>query len=182
LRGYLANTERVRIQGVEIETTAKIGKRIKLHGNAAWTDAQYVSFVDAPCPLELTGGPAACDVSGTELPGVSRWSASFGGELSQPVDTGPFHGEAYLGAEASRRSSFSSNASSSEFLRVDGYTVMNLRGGFRSDSGWEIFVWARNAFDTEYFEFLSPQPGNSGLVGGQLGDPRTFGVTLKAEF
>jgi iron complex outermembrane receptor protein len=40
----------------------------------------------------------------------------------------------------------------------------------------------RNAFDADYFEFLSTQPGNSGMYAGQLGDPRTWGVTLRAEF
>ncbi len=40
----------------------------------------------------------------------------------------------------------------------------------------------RNAFEEEYFDFLSVQPGNSGLVVGQPGDPRTFGGTVKKAF
>jgi iron complex outermembrane receptor protein len=37
----------------------------------------------------------------------------------------------------------------------------------------------RNAFGQEYFELLS---GGTGLVIGQLVDPRTYGVTVKASF
>jgi len=30
-----------------------------------------------------------------------------------------------------------------------------------------------------YFDLLTAQPGNTGLIVGQPGDPRTFGVTLR---
>ena len=160
----------------------RISDAFSVYGNAAWTDAEYVSFPDAPCPLELTGGASqSCDISGSELPGVSRWAASFGGEYARSAEIVGLDGEIYIGADASRRTSFSSSATSSAFMRVDGYALANFRGGFRAD-GYELFLWARNAFDTEYFDFLSAQPGGSGLIVGQAGDPRTFGATLKASF
>jgi len=43
-------------------------------------------------------------------------------------------------------------------------------------------VWSRNLFNKDYFDLLSAQPGNSGLIVGQPGDPRTFGVTLRLSF
>lgn len=36
----------------------------------------------------------------------------------------------------------------------------------------------RNAFDRNYFEQLAVPSGNTGLIVGQPGDPRTFGATL----
>ena len=45
-----------------------------------------------------------------------------------------------------------------------------------------MFGWARNVFNTEYFDFLTAAPGSTGLVVGQLGEPRTYGVTIKARF
>ncbi len=182
LRGFLANAEQVRVRGVEIDGTATLTDWLSLYGSAAWSDAEYVSFPDAPCPLELTGGPQVCDVSGTRLPGVSKWAASVGGEASQPLSLGSLGGSAYVGVDASYRSSFSSSASASQFLNIDGYTLLNLRTGWRSDADWEIFFWARNATGAKYFEQLSAQPGNSGLIVGQVGDPRTYGVTLKSSF
>lgn len=182
LRGFLANAEKVRVRGVEIDGTANLADWISLYGAAAWTDGEYVSFPDAPCPLELTGGPAVCDVSGTRLPGISEWSASAGGEISQPLSFGALAGRGYVGVDASYRSNFSSSASESAFLQVDGYGLLNLRAGWRTDEDWELFFWARNVTGTEYFDFLSAQPGNSGLFVGQVGDPRTYGVTLRASF
>jgi iron complex outermembrane recepter protein len=40
----------------------------------------------------------------------------------------------------------------------------------------------RNVFDKQYFELLSTQSGSTGLIVGQPGDPRTYGVTLSTRF
>ena len=56
---------------------------------------------------------------------------------------------------------------------------MNARVGFRWTDGWTVQVWSRNLLDAQYFEFLTAQPGNSGLYVGLPGDPRTVGMTLK---
>ena len=37
----------------------------------------YVSFPDAPPPLEETGGPQVKDISGSVLPGISKWAFSI---------------------------------------------------------------------------------------------------------
>src|SRR6185503_13661302 len=79
LRGYLANADRVRTQGVEVDFSVRPSRRLSAYVNGAFTDAKYVKFTDAPCPPELAGGaasPANCDISGQRLPGVSRWSFS----------------------------------------------------------------------------------------------------------
>ena len=51
-----------------------------LYAAAAYTDGTYVSFADAPPPLEETGGPQVKDISGSLLPGISKQAVSFGGE------------------------------------------------------------------------------------------------------
>ncbi len=56
---------------------------------------------------------------------------------------------------------------------------MNARLGFRTGDGWTISIWARNLFDQNYYELLTAAPGNTGLFVGQVGDPRTAGVTLR---
>ena len=59
------------------------------------------------------------------------------------------------------------------------YGLVGLRAGFRAEQGLEVFAWVRNALDAEYYEFLAVGPGNTGLIAGQPGDPRTIGVTLR---
>lgn len=58
---------------------------------------------------------------------------------------------------------------------------MNFRAGWRGE-GREIYGWVRNAFDIDYFEQLAVASGNTGLIVGQPGDPRTYGLTARIAF
>lgn len=200
LRGYLANADKVRSQGIEADFKVRPSDRFSLYANAAYTDAEYVKFVDAPCPPELAGGttvaagqianapgtpgglsPANCDISGQRLPGVSKWAISYGAEFNTPVTLLGKEGQAYLGIDGNYRTDFSSNPSPSIYTKVDGYALTNLRLGFRSE-GIDIYGWVRNLANVNYFDLLQVAPSNVGLIVGQTGDPRTFGGTIKVSF
>ena len=181
LRGYLANADRVRVRGIEADTAIRPTDRLNLYVNGAWTDARYARFVDAPCPPELSGS-ANCDISGQILPGISTWAFSYGGEYNRPATLFGLEGQVYAGIDGSYRSRFSSNPSRSISTDIDGYALTNVRAGFQVRDAWNMFGWLRNAFDTNYFELLATQSGNTGLVVGQPGDPRTYGITLSRSF
>ena len=201
LRGFLANADKVRSQGIEADFSIRPSERFNAYANAAYTDAKYVRFVDAPCPPELAGGtiagagqtpsapgtpggisPANCDISGQRLPGVSKWAVSFGAEGNVPGGVLGKTGQFYLGYDGSYRSDFSSNPSPSAYTNIEGYSLSNFRLGFRSDDGLNLFAWVRNAFDANYFEQLFVGPGNTGLIAGLPGDPRTWGATASITF
>ncbi|MDC8754767.1 TonB-dependent receptor [Erythrobacter sp. sf7] len=196
LRGFLANAEKVRSQGIEADFAVRPSERFNAYVSGAYTDAKYIRFVDAPCPVELRGGttaapgqtpsppgtpggisPANCDISGQRLPGVSEWAFSFGAEGNLPVRFLDKPGQIYLGYDGSYRSDFFSDASPSEATRIGGYHLSNFRLGFRSEDGLNLFAWVRNAFDENYFEQLFVGPGQTGLIAGLPGDPRTWGAT-----
>jgi iron complex outermembrane receptor protein len=179
LRGYLANAEKVRVRGVEFDGSARVTRRLSLYGAAAYTDGRYITFRDAPPPLEDTGGPQVKDISGSVLPGISKWAGSFGAEYSDPSRLFNRNGDFFAAVDTSYRSSFSSSPSASRYLVVDGYSLVNARVGFRWTDGWTVSLWSRNLLDKNYFDLLSAAPGNTGLYVGQPGDGRTFGVTLR---
>jgi iron complex outermembrane recepter protein len=183
LRGYLANAEEVVVQGVEFDGSWQVNDQFNLYGNIAYTDGKYERFTQAPPALEDSGGAVLqVDASGTRLPGLSEWAASFGGEYSLPGNFSGRSGEFFLAADASYRSEFSSSPTESDYLNIDGYTLLNARLGFRADDGWTAFLWARNALDEDYFEMLNAGGSSSGYYAGLLGDPRTYGVTLRGSF
>ncbi len=182
LRGYLANAEKVRVRGIEFDGRARVSDNFSTYASLAWTDGKYVSFPDAPPALENTGGPQSVDISGSRLPGISEWAGSIGGEFTRHGGLLGRDGEYFTALDAFYRSDFSSSPTESRYLVVDGYTTLNGRAGFRSDKGWDLYVWAKNLLEEEYFELLAAQPGSSGLYVGQPGDPRTYGVTLRARF
>ena len=201
LRGYLANAGKVRTRGIEVDSAFRPTSRFNLYANGAYTDAKYVKFVDAPCPPELSGGttaaagqaasapgtaggisPQNCDISGQVLPGISKWAFSYGAEYDVPLRIGRGNGQVYLGYDGSYRSKFSSNPSESLYTNIDGYALSNFRLGYKTGGDFNIFAWVRNAFDQDYYEVLATQSGNTGLVVGQPGDPRTYGVTVSKSF
>ncbi|WP_428628142.1 TonB-dependent receptor [Sphingopyxis sp.] len=202
VRGYLANAEKVVSQGVEADFKIRTSDRFTAYANGAYTDAKYKKFTNAPCPPELSGGtlqpigavpdysqpgvpgalsPRQCDISGQDLPGVSKWAFSYGAEANAPVTLLAKDGQVYLGIDGNYRSHWNSNASPSIYTDVKGYALTNVRAGFRAE-GFDVFGWVRNAFDVKYIETLQVAPGNVGLIAGQPGDPRTWGGTVKFNF
>lgn len=205
VRGYLANAEKVRSQGIEADFKVVVSDRFTAYANGAYTDAKYKKFTNAPCPPELSGGtittnpalwsPAGqagtattpsysrpqCDISGQDLPGVSKWAFSYGAEYNVPVTLLTKDGQVYLGVDGNYRSHWNSNASPSIYTEVKGYALTNFRAGFRGE-GFDVFGWVRNAFDVNYIENLQVAPGNTGLIAGQVGDPQTWGGTIKFSF
>ena len=202
VRGYLANADKVRTQGIEADLKIVASDRFTAYANGAYTDAKYKKFTNAPCPPELSGGtlqganavpdysqpgvpgalsPRQCDISGQRLPGVSKYAFSYGAETNVPVTLLAKEGQVYLGVDGNYRSHWNSNASPSAYTDVKGYALTNFRVGFRGE-GLDVFGWVRNAFDVNYIELLQVAPGNTGLIAGQVGDERTWGGTVKFSF
>jgi iron complex outermembrane receptor protein len=183
LRGYLANAEQVIVKGVEFDGSAKFGDNFSVYANLAWTDGKFEKFTGAPPALEDSGGAVqVVDASGTRLPGLSEWAGSLGGEYVLPGQFSKRAGEYFAAVDASFRSDFSSSPTESDYLNIDGYTLLNARFGFRGDDGWDLYAWGRNILDEEYFDILSQGGSSSGYFAGLPGDPRTYGVTLKGKF
>jgi len=179
IRGYLANAEKVRVRGAEFDATVRLSPRWSTYTALAYTDGRYVTFRDAPPPLEETGGPQIKDISGTVLPGISTWAWSAGAEYSRPVTVRRHDGQVFGALDTSYRSSFSSSASYSRDLVVPGYGLLNARVGFRAARGWTVSLWSRNLLDKNYYELLTAAPGNTGLFVGQPGDSRQVGLSLR---
>ena len=179
-RGYLANAEGVKVRGIEVDGTLSLNKHFSFYGNLAYTEAIYTSFKNAPVPLEETGGANFFkDISGQDLPGVSKWAASFGGEYTNVAKFLGQTGEFYIAVDDYARSGFSSSATPSKYLNVEGYSLLNARIGFRAVKGVSISIWGRNVLDQNYFEQLLPAGGNAGQYAAVLGDPKTYGITLR---
>jgi len=187
-RGYIANADEVNVQGFEADANYKVSSKFSFYGAAAYTDGKYVTFTNAPLPLEETGltvdgvQVAFKDISGERLPGISKWAGTFGAEFSLPANFFRQSGRFFIAADAYFRSEFSSSPSPSEFLNVEGYALLNARTGFRITSGTSVSIWARNLLNNNYYEQLLVAGGNAGHYAGVLGDPRTFGVTLRHTF
>ncbi len=88
LRTYLSNIPKVTSKGVEADAVAAVTGDLSLRASVAYADGKYDSYPTGPCPIELIGNTAAtCNLSGTGLPGLPKWSSTVGGDYRVPVET-----------------------------------------------------------------------------------------------
>jgi iron complex outermembrane recepter protein len=178
LRGYLSNIPKVTVKGFEADATAQVARGLQFRGSVAYADGKYADYPSGPCPLEVqTSATTACNLTGRRLSGLPRWSSTIGGDYSLRVARSA---SLVLHADSSFKSGYFGDPSLSKFTFIDGYNVTNASIGVRSDTGWEILVFARNLFNENYIQNLTIQAGNSGLILGSPGDPRVIGVTFRA--
>ena len=179
-RGYLSNAEKVSVKGLELEGSIRANRFLRVNAAFSYTDGKYVSFTNAPVPLEEVGGQEAFkDISGSELPGISKYAWTIAPEVSTRGTFLSLQGNYFLGIDAFYRSKFSSSPSPSPYLNIDAYTLINARVGFRGSNGLSVIAWSRNLTNRDYYEQLLAAPGNYGHYAGIVGDQRTFGVTLR---
>ncbi len=179
IRSYPSNIPEVRVRGVEADFAALVFAGFTLRASVAYADGENTDYPAGPCPLEVqTAATVACDLTGVPLAGLSDWAGTLGFDYEMPLGTGAF----VVRADSSWRSGYYSDTSASRYTWIDGYNVTNASLGYRFRTGWEVDVFARNLFDSDYITALTIQTGNSGLILGQPSDPRMVGVTVRTRF
>lgn len=179
----LANAGSVRSRGLEFEATALPLRGLTLNFNGSYNDVTYLSFKDAPCPAEVStrpGAPSSCDLTGQRVVGASKWIANLNGEYQWRLDD---RFQPYVSASYAYRSSAEGTLDNSDLSKIDGYALVNLAAGLRSDLGdgqLDTSVWLKNAFDKDYY--LSAFASINGSYTASVGQPRTLGVSLRYDF
>jgi iron complex outermembrane receptor protein len=113
--------------------------------------------------------------TGVELAGLSKVSGTVGFDYLRSMGRGDFS----IHLDTSYRDRYNSDTSASRYTWIESFSVTNMAVGYRFAKGWAVDVFARNVFDEEYVTALTIQTGNSGLILGQAGEPRTVGVTFR---
>ncbi|HBP1362536.1 TPA: TonB-dependent receptor [Pseudomonas aeruginosa] len=179
----LANAGSVRSRGLEFEATALPLRGLILNFNGSYNDVTYLSFKDAPCPAEVStrpGAPSSCDLTGQRVVGASKWIANLNGEYQWRLDD---RFQPYVSASYAYRSAAEGTLDNSDLSKIDGYALVNLTAGLRSDLGdgqLDTSVWLKNAFDKDYY--LSAFASINGSYTASVGQPRTLGVSLRYDF
>ncbi|HHJ1581961.1 TPA: TonB-dependent receptor [Pseudomonas aeruginosa] len=179
----LANAGSVRSRGLEFEATALPLRGLTLNFNGSYNDVTYLSFKDAPCPAEVStrpGAPSSCDLTGQRVVGASKWIANLNGEYQWRLDD---RFQPYVSASYAYRSAAEGTLDNSDLSKIDGYALVSLAAGLRSDLGdgqLDTSVWLKNAFDKDYY--LSAFASINGSYTASVGQPRTLGVSLRYDF
>lgn len=164
---YVANVGGARSTGVELELTARASQRLDLFGVLGYTNAR---FADGSRSSGL-------DVSGNTLPSTPEVTGTIGAQYRQPLA-----GRVALHARGDVAFVGSYRYDDANTTSQDAYALATFRGGV-TRGPLSVDAWIRNAFDARYIPVAFAYPGlaPSGFV-GEMGHPRTFGVTLGLKF
>ncbi|MDP3867554.1 TonB-dependent receptor [Phenylobacterium sp.] len=154
--------------GAEIEATWRPTAALTLSSGLTYTDARYA--ID----------PGNVAFSGKSLEQAPDWVSVSSFNYRVPLGGSGMTASLYADA----RYVSSQYLAAFDPLRVQkGYTLVNARLSLATaEERWRVEFWARNLFDTEYARRKIPATFQGGSYSAFLGDPRTFGVTLRANF
>ena len=65
--------------------------------------------------------------------------------------------------------------------KIPSYHLFGAHVGLRNNARWDVSLWVRNAFNQNYYNTAAVS-AQYGVVLAALGEPRTFGATLRATF
>ncbi|MDG2321273.1 MAG: TonB-dependent receptor [Rhodospirillaceae bacterium] len=175
------------IWGLEFELAALISENLRLDGSLAYLNAEFDEFCtndgrDLTRPIDNTVCPGTPNLAGNKLPRAPDWTGNLALSYVQPLgDSGDVDARIewqYTGDQfysVFNRDSVSQN----------GVSVFNASIGFvTDDERWSIRGWVRNIGDKEYFSNLFPSgvSGTTTVPQGFVAPPRTYGVTVGANF
>jgi iron complex outermembrane recepter protein len=163
---FISNVGGATSNGLEFELNARPMQTLDVFASFGYTNA---SFGDGTTAL-------GADVSGNALPFTPDYTALFGAQLSRGVTSTI---NAFVRGEAVLSGEFHYDEANTR--SQDAYSLVNLRAGARSRYLFgEVFV--RNAFQTRYVPIAIPyQFAQSGFI-GEMGRPRTFGISIGVTF
>lgn len=177
---FLSNVGNVTAKGGELEIAVMPISALSISLNGAYNDTTYDNYTNALCPIEST--VKVCDLSGQQVANAPRWAGSTSAQYELPVNDW-LH--AFLGSNVAYRGRYNGYITNSVYSRMGDYALVNFNAGMRlPQDGWEATFWIKNAFDKHYAT-TSVAGGSSQYYGAYLasvGDPRTFGITLRKSF
>jgi iron complex outermembrane receptor protein len=172
--GYITNVGKLRSRGVEVDARANPLDGLTLTFAGTYNDARYASYRNAPAPY-LTGYLGVVDLTGRQASGAPKWSLTGTAEYvhhARSVDL-------YIGGDASYRSEYYAAVNLDPYSLVPGYALGGLHAGVRAPDGkWDVTAWVRNVTNTDFYNTKAVN-SSFGVVLAALGEPRTFGLTLR---
>lgn len=146
------NVPKVRVKGVEIDSAFSGIPATVLRLSGAYNDARYVSYPNAPKPLELTYLNANfVDQSGKPLPGAAKWVFNVGADYNQPV----FHTKLFHASfNTSITSGYYNDESLTQYSWVPGHSLTDASIGLGNlDKTFDVNFVVKNAFDNRSHEY-----------------------------
>ncbi len=178
------NAPKVKVKGLELDAFYSGIPNTTLRISAAYNDARYDEFKNAPAAPEdaYPGAPPYADLSGETLPGAAKWTGNIGGDYRLPVfGNKEFHTDLNYYA-TSRYNNDPTNYS--DYQWISGYGIADIGIGIgREDQTWDVTFLVKNLFDVQAKSYgFGNVTGSSTNSNGTLDTtPRWVGVLFTSK-
>jgi iron complex outermembrane receptor protein len=174
----IQNAASAKINGVELEITARPIAALTLNASGAYTMPHYDTYVG------FSASGAQVNLAGNAFPNVSRWQGSLSGTYTLDDRLGPIA----TTVDFSYRSTVdyqpdNHDANSAPYTIEGGYGLLNARIT-QTITAWraKVSLWGKNIADRHYIagaNDFSTQLGYAYVIPGL---PATYGVELEKDF
>ena len=183
--------------GVEFELSARPAKGLDLSIAGSWVEAQFDET-----RLKQNGTVLEGIRKGNRLPSVPNFQIAASAFYNIPLDDG---GEAYIGITFQHNGTrftqpgdqennprtfvhglpfggAPASASTTLDLKLPDYQLINLSAGIDLGNGLGAVVYVNNLFDENPLLSFDRERGGRARLGFNVGQPRTFGLTVRKRF
>jgi iron complex outermembrane receptor protein len=184
----------VKNMGFELEAFTRPLADLSINGGLTLSNTKYRHNLVGAGGRALTN--ALFQLPGRRISNSAEWTATGSVAWTPPLGGG-LRGLIY--ADIRHTSSYNTGSDLDIEKTQGAFTVVNARVGVHgADDSWAVELWAQNLFDKNFLQvaFDAPIQGSgttrgveqgfysrsTQLYGAFLGEPRTFGVTLRGKF
>lgn len=170
------NAAAATIKGIEAELRGSLTRDFSVGLNASYLNARFDDYVTAEPARPALG---LQNLKGNKLPQSPPYTVTIDGNYRVPMGDGDLN----LRGEATWKGRVYFSPYNRSEISQRAFAVANAFATYESNAGWSIGTWVRNITNKDYR--VSSAVGNvfSGFsIGGQLGDPRTYGLTAGMQF
>ncbi len=179
----VASVPEVESQGIELDLIWRAPvEGLSFQGGAAYVDAQYGDDTGwvAATANPLTGVPLFGNLPNAQVTNAPRWTITGATTLERPVFDDSMLGLVYVDFRHVTDQNTGSDLAAAKIQEA--YWLVNARAGLMTlDERWSFELWARNLLDEDYAQIMFDVPLQTGARGAFLGDPQSFGVTLRVQ-
>jgi len=185
----------VRSRGFEIEAFTRPMRFLDMNVGVTYADTKYRDNLVGADGRPLTN--ALFQLPGRRVSNSNLWTLTGAVAWTPPIGNSGLSGLAYV--DARHMTGFNTGSDLDAEKYQGAFTVVNARVGIRGrNNAWSVELWGQNVFDEDYLQvaFDAPIQGSdtergvirgfypraTQLFGAFLGEPRTFGLTLRAHF
>jgi outer membrane receptor protein involved in Fe transport len=170
----LASIPKSHVIGAEVQIVARPFDGLTLDTSATYTHTEIDRFVG------YDGLTNFGDQAGTRFPFAPAWQSITNLDYEFPVSR---RIRGFFGGSLTHRSGTYAGVGMREALRIDPYTLLDLRAGLeisgRGGGRYRIWVWGRNVANEYYWTNVF---SNANAVSRFIGQPATYGLTLSSRF